>query len=283
MERVVDEQIRRAGPDILWVFSGVPMTDAGVKQWRSSADSAVLWWSCALVESTPYDRFDLILSSIRPLVEEFRSMGLRAEYMPHAFDARVLDRVRPAEHRTSRMAFVGNITPDHRERAEFLDALSRVIEVDFYGLGADFLPPDSPLRARAMGPVWGDDLYRVYAKYALVVHKNIDVAGTSPSAKRLFEATGMGACVLTEDNRELSELFEPGSEVVTYRTTDECIVKARELLAPSSDAYLIGRAGQRRTLEQHTYTRRVQRLLSLVDNVKAESRGVAVGSPTPRA
>jgi len=184
--------------------------------------------------------------------------------MPHAFDARILDRVRPAEERVGRVAFVGNITPDHRERMEFIDALSREVEVDFFGHGADRFPSDSPLRARARGPVWGDDLYRVYADYALVIHKNIDIAGRSASAKRLFEAAGVGACVLTEDSDDLGVLYAPGAEIVTYTNVGDCIEKARELLADPERATRLGQAAQRRTLAEHTYRSRVDQVLSLV-------------------
>ena len=95
-----------------------------------------------------FGRFDLVLSSIEPLVEEFRRRGLRAELMHHAFDGRVLSRIAPSHGRRPRVAFVGNLTRDHRERIRFLDEFSRRVELDFYGLGVELLPLDSPMRAR---------------------------------------------------------------------------------------------------------------------------------------
>lgn len=264
LREIVAEQVRRVRPDVLWVFSGVPMLAEDVDEWRRYAGTTVLWWSAALTESTPYDRFDLILSCIDPLVEVFRKRGLHAEYMAHAFDSRVLDRVAQRTDRIPRVAFVGNLSPKHAERIRFLDAVAREAPLDFFGSGVEALPADSPLRANARGPIWGDDLYRVYGDYSLVIHKNIDVAGQSASAKRLFEATGMAASVLAEQHESLGRLFVPEEEVATYGSADEATELITALIADARRARAIGLAGQLRTLESHTYTSRVSEFLALI-------------------
>ena len=43
---------------------------------------------------------------------------------------------------------------------------------------------------------------------------------------RLFEATGSGACLVTDWKENLGELFEPDVEVVTYRSVAECVKKS---------------------------------------------------------
>lgn len=261
LRRIVDAQIREARPDVLWVFSGVPVRQADLDRWRQYAGQIILWWSCPLDEQIPYAGFDLILSCIAPLVGEFRRRGCRAEYLPHAFDARACAGVPALEAgRIPRVAFVGNLSPDHRGRTQFLDALARQVELDFYGMGVEQLPADSPLRARYRGPVWGKDLYRVYGSYELVVHKNVDVAGSSASAKRLFESTGMGACLVTEASDELDRLFDRGTEVVVYRDLHDCIATIARLLADPARARAIGERGRRRTLTDHSYAARVAQI-----------------------
>jgi hypothetical protein len=265
--RIVTEQIKTLRPDVLWIFSGIPITHQDMALWRRYAGQTVLWWSCPLEPNFPYQDFDLILSCIRPLVGYFRDRALRSEYLAHAFDRRILERVPPGEQRRPRVAFAGNLSRAHGERTAFLDGLARQVEVDLFGLGVEHTPEDSPLRGRYHGPVWGNDLYAVYGSYALVIHKNIDVAGTAASAKRLFEATGMGACVVTEAGDDLHELFRPDIEVVTYSSFEECVEKVRYLLAHPSEAMAIGRQGQRRTLAEHTYEHRVDQLLEYTRSV----------------
>ncbi len=73
---------------------------------------------------------------------------------------------------------------------------------------------------------------------------------------RLYEATGVGTCLLTDWKENLSELFDPGREVVTYKNTDEAIEKVRYLLDHESERTAIAAAGQRRTLRDHTANQR---------------------------
>ncbi|MDQ3755068.1 MAG: glycosyltransferase, partial [Acidobacteriota bacterium] len=83
----------------------------------------------------------------------------------------------------------------------------------------------------------------------------IDISPVSASNMRLFEATGVGSCLLTDWRANISTLFEPDREVVTYRNAEECIEKATYLLDHESERQQIARAGQRRTLREHTYAR----------------------------
>lgn len=264
LRRITAEQVRRSRPGVLWVFSGIPVTRDDLERWRPYAGKLVLWWSCPLDERIPYDGFDLILSCIPQLVTEFRRRGLRAELVPHAFDKR-MSSAAPSAARTQRVAFVGNLSKDHRERTRFLETLAGAVELDLYAPSIDMLPQGSPLRARYCGPAWGRDLYRIYGSYAVVVHKNVDVAGEAASAKRLFEATGMGACLVTEMSDDLGQLFQPGAEVLTYSSVDQCVAILRGLLDDPTLALRIGKAGQARTLRDHTYTARVDRIIDCLE------------------
>ena len=70
---------------------------------------------------------------------------------------------------------------------------------------------------------------------------------------RLYEATGVGSLLLTDEGANLSELFEPGREVVTYADVDDLVEKARHYLAHDEERRAIASAGQARTLRDHTY------------------------------
>lgn len=261
LSQVLIDQLKRLRPKYLWVFSGIPVSQYDIANWRLYTERVMLWWSAALWPGYPYECFDLILSGIPSLVEQFRSQGMQAAYLAHAFDRRIVQRVPVAAERKPRVAFVGSLTSDHADRITFLDALARRVDVDFYGRGVEYLPSDSPLRKRYCGPAWGDDLYTVYGSYLVVFHKNIGVAGASASAKRLFEATGMGACVIAEASDDMPSLFQPEHEIVTYASFDECVEKIAYLLGHPQVALQIGQRAQQRTLAEHTYVQRVQQIL----------------------
>ena len=59
-------------------------------------------------------------------------------------------------------------------------------------------------------------MYRVLARSKIALNRHIDVAEDHANNMRLYEATGVGTFLITDAKRNLSELFEPGEEVVTY-------------------------------------------------------------------
>jgi spore maturation protein CgeB len=90
---------------------------------------------------------------------------------------------------------------------------------------------------------------------------------------RLFEACGVGTCQLTDYREEVVHAFEPDTEVVIYRSIDECIEKARWLLEHPAERRKIGLAGQTRALREHTVSRRAEQihahLLQLLSSVQS--------------
>ena len=264
--RILAKQVAKYHPEFVWLFSGIPVSTRELGIWRSHAEHVILWWSCPLIDEFPYSEFDMILTGIPSLASRFEKQGIRAVHLSHAFDPRVLARIPCFENRIPRVAFVGSLSPSHMDRISFLDALSRRVPLDFYGHGEEFLPKDSPMRQSYRGPAWAEDLYSLYGSYLIVVNKNIDIAEKSASAKRLFEATGMGACVLTESSDDLKKLFVSGEEVVTYSDLEECATKVEDLLRDPWQARNVGRHGQARTLKEHTYQQRTGDLLSHLKN-----------------
>lgn len=262
IHKILTEQIKQLKPQFLWIFSGVPVSTKQLKEWREYAKHIILWWACPLDRQMPYRHFDLILSGIPNLAKYFNIRGFNAVHMPHAFDERILEKVSLPTEKIHKVGFIGSLSASHLERILFLDQLSRQVDIDFYGSGSKLLSKDNPLRQNYYHPVWGEELYKTYASYLMVIHKNIGIAGRSFSAKRLFEATGMGTCVVTEASDDHRELFKPDEEIVTFSCLEECVEKIKYLLDNPQKAIEIGKKAQQRTLSEHTYANRVQELTS---------------------
>jgi spore maturation protein CgeB len=81
---------------------------------------------------------------------------------------------------------------------------------------------------------------------------------------RLFEATGMGSCLVTDWKTNLKNLFQPEIEVVTYKSSEECIEKVHYLLDHDKERRAIATAGQKRTLRDHTILVRVKQIDDLI-------------------
>lgn len=119
--------------------------------------------------------------------------------------------------------------------------------------------------------VFGLDNFRVLGRSGLTFNCHIDCAENSAGNARLFEATGTGACLVTDWKTNLPQLFEPDTEVVTYRSVEECMEKVNYLLEHESERQRIAAAGQKRTLRDHSYVQRAAQLDGIIRSLKAES------------
>jgi spore maturation protein CgeB len=91
------------------------------------------------------------------------------------------------------------------------------------------------------------------------------VAENNANNMRLFEATGVGALLITDNKDNLGELFEVGKEVVSYSTPEEASELICYYLNHPDEAAAIARAGQERTLKEHTYENRIKELIPVLE------------------
>jgi spore maturation protein CgeB len=82
---------------------------------------------------------------------------------------------------------------------------------------------------------------------------------------RMFEATGSGAALVTEQKSNLSDFFAD-DEVLAYSSIDDAARLAAEAIADPVRLDRVAAAGRARTLSEHTYAHRAQRLTSVLES-----------------
>ena len=125
-------------------------------------------------------------------------------------------------------------------------------------------PMDPRLIRRAQPPIFGVEMFQQLHDTKVALNSHIDISPLSASNIRLFEATGVGSCLLTDHKSNLSTLFELDSEVVAFSSSEECAEKVSYLLEHESERKAIAQAGQRRTLRDHTFKQRAQQLDQII-------------------
>ncbi len=267
--QIIAAQVDHYRPDVLYVFEWCPLGDTFLSEIKSKVRLLVGQIASPLPDNRTFGAYDLMISSWPPIVEYFRSEGIAAEPLKLGFDHRVLDRlvVQPARYDVT---FVGGFAPSHPDRIKWLTRLLENLDIDIFGYGADQLAEGSPVRSHHRGHAWGWRMYEVLQRSHITLnrHARIDVrsrvATDFANNMRLYEATGVGTCLVTESKENLAEMFEPGREVVAYENEADCIEKVRYLLNHEQERAAISRAGQRRTLEAHTYEVRMKALLDIL-------------------
>jgi hypothetical protein len=117
---------------------------------------------------------------------------------------------------------------------------------------------------RCHDPVFAMENYKVLGRSRITLNMHIDGTGQHAGNIRLFEGTGMGACLVTDWKVNLRELFEPDHEVVAYRSTEECVDKVRYLLQNEAVRQSIAAAGHQRLLREHTWANRCRALDDII-------------------
>jgi spore maturation protein CgeB len=123
----------------------------------------------------------------------------------------------------------------------------------------------SPLRAYAHTAVYGLPMFAQLHASRVTLNYHISLRQRSACNMRLFEATGAGACLVTDAMDDLCQIFEPDCEVVSYENAADCIERISWLHAHPSAAAEIAERGQRRTLRDHTFHERTLLLAELIE------------------
>lgn len=261
---LVLDQAEEFRPDVVYVQLLSPLTPKVLRGLSARARLLVGQIATEIPPSTRIEPFDVILTSFPHYVDRLRADGVESAYLPIGFDPRVLGRLENGEAQSGAV-FVGALGRSPRWRANrLLERAAERVPIDFWGYKEGVWPPDCAMTRRYRGEVWGLDMYGVLARARIAVNRHGDVAEQYANNMRLYEATGVGTLLITDAKRNLSDLFEPGKEVVTYASEDELVQKIHRYLRDEDDRIEIARAGQARTLRDHTYRHRMRELVEIL-------------------
>lgn len=263
------EQVKAARLDVLYCQDLWFLTPQKLAELRPYAKLIVGQIASPLPPEAYLKGYDLILTSFPHFVPRLRAMGVASEYFRIGFDTLVLELLGTVEKDID-ASFVGGISRHHGKALPMLEYLARSTPIEFFGYGAGSLSRSSPIVARHHGEVWGLDMYRALARSRVTLNRHINVAENYANNMRLYEATGVGALLITDRKDNLGELFEVGKEVVAYSSPEEAAELIRYYIAHPDEAGEIARAGQARTLRDHTYLRRMEELVPVLEQYLAK-------------
>jgi spore maturation protein CgeB len=216
-----------------------------------------------------------MVSSLPNFVERFRNQGLKAELVRLAFEDTIVDKL-PRTAQSIDVSFVGTLSADHENRRALLETVGKTLNLGIWGRIDSSWAQDSPVRRYHRGDAWGKTMYGILQESRITLNYHIDLAENYANNLRLFEATGVGTLLLTDNKCNLHELFEPGKEVAVYRTPEECVELAQYYIEHEEERAAIARAGQKRTLRDHTYKLRMQELSALLERqLRRQTSGAA--------
>ena len=192
--------------------------------------------------------YDLLISSFPHYIKMFRKMGIKSEYLRWCVEGSLVKSI--GKHkRIYNVSYVGGLSPHHATGNKILDRVQKRIKLHIWGYGKT-----------GIKRAWGKDMYTIFAKSKIVINRHIDIAKNYANNMRMFDATAMGALLITDHKDNMEEFFEVGKEVITYKDAHDLVNKIKYYLSHPDERIKIAKAGQKRTLRDHTYEVRMKEL-----------------------
>lgn len=261
--RVITEQIKFYSPDVLYCQDINFFPEESLRELKKHVGLIVGQIASPLPPTAFLKNYDLILTSFPHFVNRIREMGINSEYFRIGFETKILDQIKAVKKNID-VSFVGGLGSKHSNSIELLEYLAKHTPIKFFGYGVNKLSRYSPIRLKHYGERWGIEMYKTLASSFITVNRHINVAENYANNMRLYEATGVGALLVTDAKENLGDLFEVGKEVLAYSDKYEAAELINYHLAHPEVASEIAKLGSRRTLSDHTYLNRMYELKNLL-------------------
>ena len=287
----LDQVIRAASEaDLVIKHSGVGVDDEwleeAVAKLRSDHTRVAFWdvdapATLARVENDASDPFRALIPQYDfiftygggpPVVEHYLRLGARnCHPIYNALDP---DHHRPESPRPELacdLVFVGNRLPDREKRVAefFLRAAELAPEMSFIIGGEGWSGKQMPPNVRWIGHVGTADHNAVNGSARMVLNINRDSmasVGFSPPT-RVFEASGSGACLITDFWTGIESFFVPDREILVARTAEDIVRFLRTI--SHIEASAIGTRMRDRALRDHTYAQRAEQVHAILNRITA--------------
>ncbi|NET09533.1 MAG: FkbM family methyltransferase [Symploca sp. SIO2B6] len=262
---VTRQQINAIKPDILYMTDCIKFDSKFIRSLSWKPKLIVGWRAAEIPPETDWSEYDLILSNWTGCWKVAPYLGARAvEYFLPGFPSDLANALSGIECDID-LVFSGQWTYQHRYRNHLLQTVAETLPERNVSLGY-FLHIPFPTKLpeavmqQLQPAVWGIEMYRTLKRGRIALNAAIDMAQGEGPNMRVFEATGSGAFLLTQNYTSLPQFFEPGVEVATFSTETELIEKVLYYLEHPVEMSEMAKRGQQRCLKDHSIQLRVQQL-----------------------
>ena len=268
-EIILREQIYKYKPDVIYNMTMESVGSTFLNEIKKQVKCTVVGQHAAMLNESMDDlsAYDLIFSSLPNYVEYFRSKGLNSEYLQLGFEETTLDKLPNDTVKEYDVVCIGGFGKVHNQRNKVLEhlALQKDFKIDFWGYGIENLDSNSPILGRFHGFIGGLEMYQILQKSKICINGHVDiVAKEFANNMRLYEATGVGTLLLTDMKNNLGEIFDIQNEISTYTSQQDLEDSIRFFLDNPERLIEVSKAGQRRTLKDHNYFKRMEQMTEIL-------------------
>lgn len=290
-KRAIINQIKEYQPNVCLIYPPEEYGRDFIDEIRSVVHHDVLiggYDGMNRMEIGKYDGYDFVITCSRFICDYYTNNNKNTYALEFGFDPDTLHRITKRSP-IYKVGFSGSVFPKtpqggHQERYDLLSHLIRQVPLTvsseyMYGQQYNYISRKalryffsgrfSDFRAarlfcmRNIGPRYGSEMFQFLSDSAISLNMHGDGIHFAANV-RLYETTGVGSCLLTDWKKNIAEIFEPDKEIVTYTSKEEACDKIRFLLAHDDIRETIAMNGQKRTLSDYSYKKRVKGVIEYI-------------------
>ena len=275
--QIVLHQINSIKPDIIYLQDIHPLPHIIRRQLKKDFPfiKLISMFKGFPSDPTELSDIDILFAGIPPLQNHYYSLGYNSFLMYHCINPDIVNYqsdVVETDDPLYNFTFFGSsgfgTGGHHQKRYDTLFELLKHTNITCWLSESEnrniSKTKDRPLSEifadKTEPPKYGRELILGLRKSKLTFNIHTEKADGAIGNMRLFVATGAGTCLLTDSGHNVKDLFEPDKEIATYQSLDECIEKATYLLSHDDLRRSIAKAGQERTLRDHSVMRRCEKI-----------------------
>jgi len=217
------------------------------------------------------NNIDLMITASRVSQRFLKDNDIHSEYLPDGVDidyAKPLTLSRKEEDfYGSPLSFVGR--PTARRVRMFSSIADQGLVLWGRRWGREKECPIEALRKlpRSNKDIIGDDVVKIYSSSDIMLNILREPLDDPPTIMSLqvFLVPASGTCLLTEWVEELEEAFEPGKELLSFKTEDEFKELVLRYATDKKELVKIGENGRKRCVADHSHEKRAAELLAFLN------------------
>ena len=319
-------QLRYLKPEIVFFQDSINFNGLWLDYLKSEIPSIkkVIGWCCSPFSEKQiqlFKYFDFMLTCSPALAKTLVQAGVKTYLMYHAFEPKILARIKSHSVNTSNITFLGSLIPNtdfHNYRTSVIEEiLASNIKINVYAklnmvsplkllpqkllyyfiktvlkMGYSGKLIDLPLIKKFIAlkqapknqkysskllrvvnkPLYGLEMFNTIKASKINLNIHGGIAGEYAANMRMFETTGVGTCLVTDWKKNIRDFFIDGDEVITFKSSEECVEKVKWLLNNPMELEKICLTGQKKTLEHHTFKRRAEQLDEIIKHELKKSK-----------
>lgn len=272
------ETVEENNPDIIFcVLMGYEIWLETFNILRESSDAALIHW--ATDDSWKYEQFSRFMSPVFDVyattypsaIEKAQKDGYDNYFLSQwaANSSNFINPIKSCDCKYD-VSFVGSM---YGNRGKWLSKLrDRGINVTSFGYGTE----NGPIAAEKIPEVINQSKVSLnFADSGLILQQG-KLSRNRQIKARVFEIPGAGGLLMTEPSEYLEKFYSLEDEIVVFHSNEELLEKIKFLLKNPERRDVIASAGFKRTIEEHGYEKRFEKLIGKAIEVRKQRKPASI-------